>query len=217
MSYPPNPPEGYPSAGAPQPGQGEPAAPYQPTPYQPPQYTQPPQQPSGPPTMSGPPAMDPMSGPPGYLPPYSGIPDYGQAAPKPKRGAIVPILAALTVLFFLATAVLTGLYITKNGAFDKKVADLKARDTTISSQDGQIKDLQTKLQAAKDQLDAAGQKQSGTQSQLDETIKEKQVIGNCLTLLTEALTAAANGDRATMDAKFKQADQPCTEAGKYLN
>src|SRR5207248_9116607 len=70
-----------------------------------------PTQPSGPPTMSGPPVMDPMSGPPGYGAPYSGVPDYG--APKPKRGIAVPLFAGLTALFFIAAAVLGGLYFAK--------------------------------------------------------------------------------------------------------
>src|SRR5207237_8228261 len=125
---------GYPPAGQPsyQPG----AAPV------PPQYPgqpfgegyppgSPAAQPSGPPTMSGPPAMDPMSGPPGYGVPYSGVPDYN--APKPKRGMMVPLLAALTALFFLAAAGMTGPFVAKSGAYDKKVSDLKARDAKIST------------------------------------------------------------------------------------
>jgi len=176
---------------------------------------QPPTQASGPPTMSGPPAMDPMSGPPGYGGPYSSVPDYG--APKPKRSMAVPIFAALTALFFIAAAVMTGLYFAKSGAYDKKVADLKARDTKISSQDGQIGDLNKQIQTIKDQLDAAGQKQTGTQSQLDEVTKEKQVIGNCLSLLEQALTFAANGDKANATATADKAQQPCNEASKYIS
>jgi hypothetical protein len=171
---------------------------------------------SAPPTMSGPPAMDPMSGPPGYGVPYSGVPDYGQQPPA-KRGIAMPLFAGLTVLFFLVSAVMTGLYVTKSGAYDRKVADVKAKNTTISARDGQISDLQHQLQGLKDQLDAAGQKQSGTQGQLDEITREKQVISNCLTLLLEALDAASKGDKATATAKANAADAPCTESQKYLN
>jgi hypothetical protein len=179
-----------------------------------------PTQASGPPTMSGPPAMDPMSGPPGYGAPYSGAPYSGApgyVAPKPKRGALVPILAALTALFFIAAAVMTGLYVSKTGAYDRKVSDLKARDTKISAQSGQIDDLNKQISTMKDQLDQAAQKQSGTQSQLDEQTKEKQVISNCLSLLEQALVYAGKGDQANAQATAKKADQPCEEASKYID
>jgi uncharacterized protein HemX len=164
--------------------------------------------------MSGPPGYGaPVSGP-GY-PAMSGVPDYGQAPPKRGRGMTV-ILAVLTVVLFLAASVLTGLYVTKSGAFNKKVADLKARDTKISTQDAQIQDLQRQVQAARDQLDSANQRQTGTQNQLDEVTKEKQVIANCLTLLSEAIIAANSGDNATAKSKADAAQAPCNEADKYL-
>jgi hypothetical protein len=169
---------------------------------------------SAPPTMSGPPAMDPMSGP-GYGAPYSGLPYDTQ--PKPKRSVAVPVFAALTVLFFLATAVLTGLYITKNSAFNRKSNDVKARDAAISTKDGQISDLNKQLTDLKNQLDQAGQKQSGTENQLNEITREKQVIANCLTLLVDAITAANKGDSATAQSKAQQAEAPCNEAQKYLD
>jgi len=174
------------------------------------------------PTVSGPPSVDPLSGPPGYGPPVSGypamsgVPDYGQAPPKRGRGAMITF-AILTVLFFLASAVLTGLYVTKSGAYDKKVSDLKARDTTISALNTQVADLTRKAKTAQDALDAANQKQTGTQNQLDEVTKEKQVIGNCLTLLSEAIVAANSGDAATAKSKADAAQAPCDEAQKYLN
>jgi outer membrane murein-binding lipoprotein Lpp len=175
------------------------------------------------PTVSGPPSVDPMSSPPGYAPvsgptypPMSGMPEYGQPAPRRGRGAMIT-LTILTVVFFLASAVLTGLYVTKSGAYDTKVNQLKSRDTQIASLNSQITDLNGKVKAAQDQLDAANQKQTGTQNQLDEVTKEKQVISNCLTLLVEALTAANAGDATTAKAKADAAQAPCTEAQKYLN
>jgi hypothetical protein len=158
---------------------------------------------------------DPMSGPGMYSPPLSVSP-YGEP-PKPKRGPAIPVLAGLTVLFFLVSAVMTGLFVTKSGDYDKKVTDVKTRDATISSLNGQLTDLKTQLQSTKDQLDAATQKQSGTQTQLDEVTKEKQVISNCLTLLEEAIVAASNGDQATARAKAQAAQQPCDESEKYIS
>jgi uncharacterized protein YlxW (UPF0749 family) len=146
----------------------------------------------------------------------SGMPDYAQPQPKRGRGATITF-AILTVVFFLATAVLTGLYVTKNSAYNQKANDLKARDTSITSLNGQMDDLKKQLKTAQDQLDSANQKQTGTQNQLDEVTKEKQVIGNCLTLLVEALDAAGRGDQATAKAKGDAAQAPCTEAQKYLN
>jgi peptidoglycan hydrolase CwlO-like protein len=171
--------------------------------------------------VSGPPSVDPLSGPPGYAPsvsgyPMSGAPDYGQAAPRRGRGVLVT-LVVLTVLFFLASAVLTGLYVTKSSAYDTKVSQLKSRDATISALHGQTDDLKKQLQAAKDELDQANQKQTGTQNQLNQVTKEKQVIANCLTLLSEAIVAANSGDSATAKSKADAAQAPCNEAQKYLD
>jgi hypothetical protein len=158
----------------------------------------------------------PVSGPAGYGQPLSVPPEYGQPIPPKKRSPATAVFASLTVLFFLAAAVLTGLYITKNNAFDKKVDDLKARDTTIAANSTKIKDLETKLQSTQSQLDQANQKQNGTQNQLDELTKEKQVIANCLTLLSEAGRASAANDKTTYDQKISQASKVCSEADKYL-
>lgn len=223
-----NPAGGYPQQASPAP---QPPPAYQPgaaavPPYPPPpafgdSYSQGLPPTAAHPMVSGPPSSDPLSGPPGYGPvsgpsygaPMSGLPGYGEA--KPRRGATI-LFAALTVLFFLATAVLTGLYVTKSGDFDKQSVTLKSRDNTISSQTTQIDDLKKQLQSARDQLDQANQKQTGTQNQLDQVTKEKQVIGNCLTLLSEAIIAANKGDSATAQSKAAAAQQPCDEADKYL-
>jgi peptidoglycan hydrolase CwlO-like protein len=174
--------------------------------------------------MSGPPGYLPTSGPPGYVPtsgpsygaPMSGLPDYAAAPPRRGRGALITF-AVLTVVLFLASAVLTGLYVTKSGAYDKKVTDLKGRDTTISSLNGQVDDLKKQLQAANDKLDQANQKQTGTQNELDQVTKEKNVISNCLTLLSEAINAASVGNQALAKSKADAAQAPCDEADKYLH
>src|SRR2546423_14883834 len=84
--------------------------------------------------MSGPPALDPMSGP-GYgapysAAPYSGAPDYGP--PPAKRSIAMPLFAALTELFSLVSAVITGLIITKSGAYVRKGNDGAAKTATIA-------------------------------------------------------------------------------------
>ena len=108
---------------------------------------------------------------------------------------------------FLAAAVMTGLYIAKTGDFNKK--------KTESSR--QISDLRDQIDALNKKLSDANQKQSGTQSQLDEVTKEKNTIGNCLSLLEKALQQAADGDRNGASATASQAQQPCDDAQKYLN
>jgi ribosomal protein L29 len=97
------------------------------------------------------------------------------------------------------------------------VSQLKSRDATIFALHGQADDLKKQLQAAKDQLDQANQKQTGTQNQLNQVTKEKQVIANCLTLLSEAIVAANSGDSATAKSKADAAQAPCNEAQKYLD
>jgi uncharacterized protein HemX len=164
----------------------------------------------GPPPTS---AMPMASGPPTSGVAY-GQPGYGQ--PPAPRSRTVPLLAALVVVFFVATAVFSALFITKSGAYNKKVSTLKNRDTAISSQQNQLKDLKQQLQSTQDQLKDETQKATGTQNQVDELNHEKQVISQCLNLLGQAADAANAGDKTTANNLLNQANPICAEADKYL-
>lgn len=124
------------------------------------------------------------------------------------------MLAILSVVFFLAAALATTLYVTKNNAYNSKVRSSNAQ---ISDDQSRIKDLQTQLQSAKDELSTLQQQQRGTQDQLDEITKEKQVISQCLNLLAQAGAASQAGDRTRANQLATQADQVCSEAEKYLD
>jgi hypothetical protein len=209
------------------PGSPPPEPPYQPgatpvPPFQPGPAPVPPQYGTTPlpgPAMSGPPMSGPpLSGPPLSGPPFAGMPPYGYpttGVPAPaKRSPIVPILAGLAALFFLMTAVFTTLYITKSSSANRTIS---LRNKTISSYSTQINDLKTQLQSTKDQLNDAQQRQSGTQNQLDEVAKEKQVISNCLNLYQKVVNALLNNDKATFDANFNDMKSACDEAAKYVS
>lgn len=172
----------------------------------------------------------PVSGPgypsvsgPGYpagpvMAPTSAMPtlDAPFGAPAAKRRPLVPVLAGLAALFFLATVVMTGLYLSKSSDDKRTRAQVAAQQKTISDQGKKIDGLSGDLQSTKDQLSKTQQDLTGTKNTADELQHEKEVISNCLTLLGEAGAAADRGDRTTYNAKMKQADSACNEADKYL-
>jgi peptidoglycan hydrolase CwlO-like protein len=129
----------------------------------------------------------------------------------------VPILAGLVVLFVIATGVLAGLFVTKNSAYNKQSATLRARNATVASQTKQLGIDKDQLKSLQDQLEDANQKATGTQNQVDELNHEKQVISQCLDLSGQAVDAAGRGDRTTANKLLAQAEPICDEADKYLN
>jgi hypothetical protein len=168
---------------------------------------------SGPPPFSGPPAGMPYSGPPAG--------PYTTAGPAPARGRpIVPILAITAALLFVLGGVMTGLFIWKSGELDSTRKDLTAqveeRDTTIDTKNGEITKLQGDLDKAQDDLDKTKQTLTGTQNDRDQVEKEKQVIARCLTLFSQSMDAAVDGDRATVNRLSGELEKACTEAEKYV-
>jgi hypothetical protein len=165
-----------------------------------------------PPYSTPPMSAAPYSGPPGY-----GYPTTGLPATPPRRGPALVVLAALTAFFFLVSVVFTTLYVTKSSAYNRQVRLVSQRDRTISDEMTQINDLKQQLQSTKDQLNDEQQRQSGTQGQLDEMTKEKQVIANCLNLYQKVVNALLNNDKTTFNANFNTMKSACDEAAKYVD
>jgi outer membrane murein-binding lipoprotein Lpp len=168
---------------------------------------------AGPPAGApgGPPMMAPMSGPPGA--PTSG---FG-AGPPARRSPVMAIAASAAVFFLLATAVLTVLYITRNGDYNEQKRTVAQRDQNIQSLSAEVDKLKNDLKRVETERDTAKRDLGGAQGQADELKRQKQVISRCINLLGEAGAAARRGDSATADAKSKEADQVCPEAFRYLD
>ena len=220
--------------GQPQP-QSAPPAPGQPfssppAPNQP--YSSPPA-PNQP--YSSPPASQPYSSPPGYgpepapsfsgpgygndpyapgLPPTSG-PGMGPTPPSGQpKSKMVPLFASLMVVFLLATAVVTVLYVTKNGDYN----DYKKAATTKEQQlSGDLKKTQDDLKKAQEDLASTKRDLGGAQDQADELKRQKQVISNCIRLLVEAGDASRAGNAALAQQKQAEATPICNEADRYLD
>jgi hypothetical protein len=194
-----------------------------------------PAQPVGPPISAVPEtsAMPVLSGPPdqvspGYGPAYGqaafGQPGYGQPAypppgypVPPRRGRAVPVLASLATVLLIAAGVLAALYVTKDSAYRKQVNTVKDRDTTISTQNSKIADLEGQLKTTQDKLKDETQKADGSQNQVTELTHEKQVISQCISLLGQVDAAVNKGDRATAQRLLTQSGPICDEAQRYLN
>lgn len=217
--------------GQPQP-QSAPPAPSQP-------YSAPPaQQYSAPPGYGPDPASTaPYSSPPGAgygydpnaagLPPTSGA--YGPSMPTsgpvgafgaptppsgPPKSKMVPIFASLMVVFLLATAVVSVLYITKSGDYNEKTKAAAAKEAQLS---GDLKKTQDDLKKAQDDLAASKRDLTGAQGQADELKRQKTVISNCIRLLGEAGDASRAGNAALAAQKEAEAEPICNEAGRYLD
>ncbi|MFG1651361.1 hypothetical protein ACGFIE_15655 [Micromonospora sp. NPDC049275] len=169
-------------------------------------------QPMSAPPVSGPAYGQPMSGPPG-MPPYG-------AAPVPRRGRAVLVLALVAALLFVVSGVMTGLFVTKNNELNRTekrlTAQVSQRDGTIAANTTEIAKLKTDLQAMQDKLDNTEQDLTGTRNDRDEQARQKKVIASCLDKLTTALGAAAAGNRSAYNAAMKGLDKVCDEAENYL-
>lgn len=162
--------------------------------------------------VSGPPVGTPMSG-----PPTTGMPAAYAAAPTPgpppaKRGMAVPILASLLALAVIAAGVFVGLYVDKSSKLSKSEKLAADRQTTLTSTNAELDKTKKDLASKSDELTQAQQDLRGSKNDSDQAKKERDVIAKCLTLLTQALTAADAGDKATMNAKINEMKQPCDQA-----
>ncbi|MEU7802332.1 hypothetical protein AB0B10_23995 [Micromonospora arborensis] len=167
------------------------------------------------PPVSGPGYGQPLSAPPGMAP------AYGPAgAPPAGRSPAVLVLALVTALLFVVSAVMTGLFVTKNNELNRTekrlTGQVSQRDETIAANTAEITKLRTDLQAMQEKLDNTEQDLTGTRNDRDEQARQKTVIANCLDKLTTALGAAAAGNRSAYDAAMKDLDKICNEAEDYL-
>ncbi|MFG1868270.1 hypothetical protein [Micromonospora arborensis] len=182
-------------------------------------------QPMSAPPVSGPGYGQPMSAPPGYGQPLSAPPGMAPAyapagAPPAGRGPAVLVLALVTALLFVVSAVMTGLFVTKNNELNRTekrlTGQVSQRDDTIAANTAEITKLRTDLLAMQEKLDNTEQDLTGTRNDRDEQARQKTVIANCLDKLTTALGAAAAGNRGAYDAAMKDLDKICNEAENYL-
>jgi hypothetical protein len=185
---------------------------------------------------SAPPASQPYPAPPGYGPepapsfsgpgygndPYaSGLPPTSGPAlmgPTPPGGQpkskLMPLFASLMVVFLLATAVVTVLYVTNNGDYNdyKKAANTKEQQLS-----GDLKKTQDDLKKAQEDLASTKRDLGGAQDQADELKRQKQVISNCIKLLGELGAASRAGNTALAQQKEAEATPVCNEADRYLD
>ncbi|MGI5244498.1 hypothetical protein [Dactylosporangium sp. CA-139066] len=170
---------------------------------------------SGPP-MSGPPvAYGPVSG-----PPTSGFPGqpigYPGAEPPKKRGIAVPLLSGLLALAVIAAGVFVGLWVDKSNKLEASEAKSNQRQVALDQSNKDLEQTRTDLKAKADELAKSQQDLRGTQADSTEAKRQRDVIGNCLKLLLEALDAANSGDKTTTQNKLNEMEKPCNEAQVIL-
>ncbi|GIG60252.1 hypothetical protein Lfu02_46240 [Longispora fulva] len=150
-------------------------------------------------------------------PPISGTPVTGYGlTPRPAgRSKAVPMLAALSVLLFLAAAVMTGLYITGTGeseAVRKKADSVAGKDQRISELTATVASKNAELEKTKQQL-------AGSQNEGKDLEEQKKVVATCLRLTFDFLNTLSAGDEASK-AKAQeilgQMRTPCNQAEPYI-
>jgi hypothetical protein len=161
----------------------------------------------------GPNMAPPISGP--GLPPVSGpgVPPTTTG----RRSPAMAIFASLMVVFLLATAILTVLYVTKNGDYNDQKKVSAQRQDNINALQSDLDKTKADLQKAADDLAATKRDLGGAQGQADELKRQKSVISRCINLLVEASQAAAAGNAGLANAKEAEAQPVCAEADKYLD
>ncbi|MGY0232333.1 hypothetical protein [Longispora urticae] len=151
-------------------------------------------------------------------PPISGTPvtGYGLERPRPSgRSKAVPLLAALSVLLFLAAAVMTGLYVSGTSESDavRKKAD------SVAGKDQKISELTATVASQKSELEKTKQQLAGSQSTGKDLEEQKKVVATCLRLTFDFLNTLSAGDEASK-AKAQeilgQMRTPCNQAEPYI-
>jgi hypothetical protein len=210
-----------PQSGPPSPGMGAPGQPYSSPPSYGPDpgpsygsYGYDPNAPGGVPTSGafGPNMTAPISGP--------GAPISGPGGPMTtpaRRSPAMPIFASLAVVFLLAAAILTVLFVTKNGDYNDQKKVAAQRQENINTLQADLDKTKADLQKAQDDLAATKRDLGGAQGQADELKRQKAVISRCINLLFEANQADAAGNSGLATAKRAEAQPVCTEADKYLD
>jgi flagellar basal body-associated protein FliL len=139
--------------------------------------------------------------------------DPGRAG---KRRPRVIVLVCLLVVFVVATAVMTALFVAKSGDYTRARRTVAARSSNLQAERAHNQQLSSDLQSTRDELDKVKQDLEGIQKQADELRHEKQVITDCVNLLAQASDAQHSGDPAGAQAKLRQARAVCVEAQRYL-
>ena len=75
---------------------------------------------------------------------------------------------------------------------------LQQRQDSLTSTQGELDKTKTDLKAKADELTKAQQDLRGTQADSTEAKRQRDVIGQCLKLLLEALDASAAGDKTAV-------------------
>jgi hypothetical protein len=179
---------------------------------------------AGPPMSAPPMSAPPMSGPPmGYGPvssPPMGYPGqpiaYPPVEPPRKRGIAVPLLASFLALAVIAAGVFVGLYFDKSSKLNKSEKVSSQRQAALDAANKDLETTKADLKSKADELTKAQQDLRGTQADSTEAKRQRDVIGNCLKLLFEALDASSKNDRTTMQNKINEMEKPCNESRVLL-
>jgi hypothetical protein len=173
---------------------------------------------SGPPAAYGPVSAPPTSGFPGI--PTSGFPGqpvaYPPVGPAKKRGIAVPLLSSLLALAVIAAGVFVGLWVDKSNKLTASETKSNQRQVALDQSNKDLEQTRTDLKAKADDLTKAQQDLRGTQADSTEAKRQRDVIGNCLKLLLEALDASSKNDKTTMQNKINEMEKPCNEAQVIL-
>ncbi|WP_412539713.1 hypothetical protein R8Z50_28295 [Longispora sp. K20-0274] len=152
-----------------------------------------------------------------YSAPISGTPvtGYGEPPRPTRRSKAVPVLAALSVLLFLAAAVMTGLYVTGTG--ESEVVRKKA--DSVAGKDQKISELTAAVASKNAELEKTRQQLAGSQNEGKDLEEQKKVVATCLRLTFDFLNTLSAGDEASK-AKAQeilgQMRTPCNQAEPYI-
>jgi predicted cobalt transporter CbtA len=138
--------------------------------------------------------------------PASG-PAGGQSRP-------IVLLGGATAVLLVLGLVMTGLFVFKSNQQTETRDQLATAQAALAARDEKSAAASKKLADVKSQLADAQQQLADAQKAASTTKANQVVIGQCLTLVTKALTTARSGTSNQLDAALKKLKTPCARADK---
>jgi hypothetical protein len=135
-------------------------------------------------------------------------------APSGGQSRPIVLLGGATAVLLVLGLMMTGLFVFKSNQQAETRDQLATAQAALATRDQKATDAEKQLADVKSQLADAQQQLADAQKSATATKANQKVVGQCLTLVTQALTTARTGTANQLDAALKKLKTPCAKADK---
>ena len=135
-------------------------------------------------------------------------------SPEATRSRPIVLLGGATAVLVVFGLMMTGLFVFKSNQQTETSAKLATAQSSVVARDAKVTALQQQLAGVQSQLTAAQQRLTGAAQTAAATKTNRQIIAQCLKLVSQALTTARMGSASQLDAALKRLKAPCAKADK---